>query len=188
MKKRERWRAGFRLTSGLALQVWNAKLAAEAAGDLSFARRLRAVWLVGREGYTQGAAAKILEVTTSCVWGWIRRFRKGGIEALRPRKAPGAKPKLNERQRERLRRMLRKGPELCGFDTGVWNGPLVRKLIKSKFEVTYSVEQVRRILHQLGFSVQDPKKVLSEASHRDQERWLKKDYPRIKKRRTRRTV
>ena len=182
MKKRERWRRGFRLTKGDALVVWNAWKAAEAAGDRDYSRRLRSIWLVGRKGYTQGSAAEILEVTTSCVWRWVRTYRLGGVEGLRPRKAPGAKPRLSKKQLERLQRWVQRGPEACGFDTGVWTGPLVRDFIKRKFGVNYSVVQVRRILHKLGFSVQYPKKILSEASQEEQERWLKKEYPRIKKR------
>ena len=181
MKKRERWRKGFQLSKGDALVVWNAKTAAEDRGETDFARRLRAVWLVGRKGYKQNAVAEMLEVTTGCVWEWVRTYRVRGIEGLRTRKAPGAKPKLTDKQFERLRRWIKRGPEACGYDTGVWTGPLVRDLIKAKFNVTYSVPHVRRILHKLGFSVQYPKKILSEASLEEQERWLKKDYPRIKK-------
>jgi transposase len=108
-------------------------------------------------------------------------YRAGGIDALRTRKAPGAVARLDEDQLEILKQLVCKGPEACKFDTGVWDGKLVQKLIRIKFGVMYSTSQVRRILRKLGFSVQYPTKVLALADEELQRTWLAVDYAKIKK-------
>lgn len=182
MHTRERWRRGLQLDKGQVLALHNARSRAQKNGDVEYDRRLRAILLVGHEHVLQQEAAKIFEVTASCITGWVMKYTQGGIDALRPGKAPGAKARLTDAQKQRLSKMIESGPEECGLDTGVWTGPIVRDLIAQRFGVSYSVEQTRRILHQLGFSVQYPKQVLSEASQADQERWLRKVLPEIKKR------
>src|SRR5690242_7346698 len=37
---------------------------------------------------------------------WVGRYRTGGVEALRPRKQPGATPKLDAAQQQQLKAML----------------------------------------------------------------------------------
>jgi transposase len=174
-----------KLGQGETLALNNARHRAKEAGDTDYDRRLRCILLVGHEHFTQVSAAKILEVSPNCVTRWVMKYTEAGIEGLRPRKAPGRAPRLSEHQKDRLARMIDAGPEECGFDTGCWSGPVVRDLIKMRFGVDYSVEQVRKILHKLGFSVQYPKIVLSEASLHEQERWLRTTLPEIKKRRRR---
>lgn len=182
MERREAWRPGLRLDQGQTLALNNARSRAKKDRDLEFDKRLRSILLVGHEHYTQKAAAKILEVTENCVTRWVMTYKSAGIEGLRPGIHPGAKPRLTDAQKARLSKWIEEGPEECGLDTGVWTGPIVRDLIERRFGIHYSVPQVRKILHQLGFSVQYPKHVLSEASQKDQDRWLRRVLPEIKKR------
>lgn len=188
MQTRERWRSGLRLDKGEILALHHARHRARREGDYEYDRRLRGILLVGKDCLTQQEVAKIFEVTPSCITGWVMKYTREGLDGLRPKKAPGATPKLNSRQRERLAKMIKAGPERCGLDTGVWTGPIVRALIEETFGVYYSVEQVRRVLHQLRFSVQYPKQVLSEASLAKQERWLRRELPAIKKKRRTKTA
>ena len=183
MKVRERWRSGLRLEKGEALNVHNARVRAQKDGDERFARKLRAIWLVGKDHVTQGTAAKILEVDPNSVTRWVMAYVRKGIEGLRTKKAPGRRPLLTPAQEQRLAKIIENGPEAFGLDTGVWSGPIIRDVIERRFKIKYSVEQSRRILHKLGFSVQYPKHVLSEASQAAQDHWLKHTLPAIKKKR-----
>lgn len=108
-------------------------------------------------------------------------YRKGGIQALRVKKAKGAIAKLSEDEFTKLGEYVSQGPEKCGFDCGAWTCALVQVLIKEKFDVKYSLSQIRRILHKLGFSVQYPKRILSEVDIEAQTTWLETTYPAIKK-------
>lgn len=183
MNVRERWRSGLRLGKGAALAVHNARTRAQDEGEHRFSRKLRAILLVGRDHYTQQTAAEILEVDTNSVTRWVMAYERGGIEALRPKKAPGRRSFLNADQEHRLSKIIENGPEAFGLDTGVWTGPIIRDVIERRFKIKYSVEQARRILHKLGFSVQYPKQILSEASQAAQEKWLRHVLPGIKKKR-----
>lgn len=183
MRTREPWRRGLRLGKGAMLELHNARRRAQSAGEDKYDQRLRAILLVGQERLTQEEVAKVFEVTASCITRWVMLYVKKGVSGLRPLKQPGRKARLSPKQLQRLRRIISNGPEDYGLDTGVWTGPIVRDLILKRFRVEYSVEQSRRILHKLGFSIQYPKQVLSEASLAEQERWLRKTYPAIKKKR-----
>jgi transposase len=188
MKVRERWRCGLRLGKGEALAVHNARTRAQEEGNERFSRKLRAILLVGQDHLTQTAAAKILEVVPNSITRWVMTYVKRGIDGLRPKEMPGRQSRLNPDQEHRLSKIIENGPERLGLDTGVWTGPIIRDVIERRFKVKYSVEQARRILHKLGFSVQYPKHVLSEASQREQDRWLRHVLPGIKKKRKRKAA
>lgn len=181
MKVRERWRPGLRLTKAQNLEVCNALRRAEGAGERKFERRLRGILLAGQQLLTLKAVGKALGVTSACVALWVTAFRKDGVPGLRPKRAPGAKARLSVEQLRRLRRMIIDGPEACGFDTGVWDGPLARELIEKRFHVNYSASHVRALLHSIRLSVKRPKKVSPEASARAKKSWLSKKLPAIKR-------
>ena len=183
MQKREDWRKGIRLTARQIRDLEGARLEAQEAKDFEFDRRLRALLLVGRDMYTQPVAATMLEMSASAITYWVMYFRSGGVDSLRTGKAPGAQPKLDPAQLPALKQMVVDGPEACGFDTGVWDSKLVKKLILSEFGVKYSTSQIRRILRKLGFSVQYPKRVFARADEKAQKTWLLTEYPKIKKKR-----
>src|SRR5688500_17928208 len=101
MELRERWRKGFSLEKGEALVVFNTRQAAKKRGEAEYATRLQGIWLVGCKRVKLQDVATALGVTPSCITGWIRMYKDGGIEGVRPRKAPGNKPRLTAQQLER---------------------------------------------------------------------------------------
>lgn len=153
---------------------------AKKAGDLRTWRRARAVW-----GYIKGKSVlklvEELDVVRAAVNQWIRWYDTSGTEALKPRKAPGAAPKLSEEQRSELVALIEAGPQASGYMGGVWTGPRIGDLIRTKFGVRYHNHHVPRLLNQLGFSVQRPRKRLARADKEAQENWIKKRLPAIKK-------
>jgi len=187
MKQRERWRRGLRLDKGAILALHNARHRAQAAGEAKFDQHLRAILLVGKDHYTQIAAASILEVDPNSVTRWVMTYKSKGIEGLRPKNGGGRPSRLDADQEHRLSKIIENGPDAFGLDTGVWSGPMIRDVIEKRFKVRYSVEQSRRILHKLGFSLQYPKHVLSEASQAEQNHWLRHTLPAIKKKRRTKT-
>lgn len=154
---------------------------AKKEGDLLTWRRAKAV-----RDYIRGTPVLTLvetfEVARAAVNQWIRWFDTAGTEALKPRKAPGAAPRLTELQRAELVALIEAGPQASGYMGGVWTGPRIGDLIRQRFGVRYHNHHVPRLLHQLGFSVQRPRKRLARADKEAQEFWLKKRLPAIKKR------
>lgn len=122
-----------------------------------------------------------LGVVRASINRWLKWYDTLGLDGLRPRKAPGPTPRLNERQREQLTRIIDDGPQAAGFVSGVWTGPMIGELIRKRFGVRYHTHYVPRLLHQLGFSVQRPRKRLARADAEAQAYWLRTKLPRIKK-------
>jgi transposase len=153
---------------------------AERSKDLGTWRRVRAVlgYLDGRSAITMGAE---LKVDRSAIAKWIGWFNATGADGLRSRKAPGRPPRLTEAQRRQVSRMVTAGPEAAGFASGVWTGPMIGEWIRREFGVRYHPQHIPRLLHQLGFSVQRPRRRLGQAVLADQAKWLRYTFPRIKK-------
>jgi|HubBroStandDraft_4_1064222.scaffolds.fasta_scaffold192962_1 transposase len=82
---------------------------------------------------------------------WVGRYRRSGIEALVPKRQPGAKPKLTVEQQRQLCAMLDAGPEA---DEGLaaYNGPILREKIERLFGQVYSLNGVYALLHRLGYN------------------------------------
>lgn len=153
---------------------------AAARGDLDTWRRARAIrrYIDGRK---VTAIMAEIDVGRSTINTWLRWYETAGVDGLKPRKAPGAAPKLDAAQREELTRIIEGGPLDAGFTSGVWTGPMVGQLIRNRYGVSYHNHHVPRLLHQLGFSVQRPRKRLSRADLEAQATWLRDRLPEIKK-------
>ena len=144
------------------------------------ARRFRA-WELKQKGWSQTRIAEALGVTPGAVSQWFKAVREGGLTALRSRKGGGPKPRLSERQLHRLPELLARGAEAYGFRGEVWTRARVRAVIQREFGVTYSVEQVGRLLSKIGWSRQKP---VERASQRDEEeigRWHEETWPELEK-------
>jgi transposase len=156
---------------------------ARRAGDLDTWRRAKAV-----SGYLAGktviSLAAELDVARGTINSWLGWYNVGGAEALRPRKAPGPAPKLTEFQQTELAETIDRGPIAAGFTSGVWTGPMVGEWIRRRFGVKYHNHHIPRILHQLGFSLQRPRRRLCRADKEAQVRWLHDVFPAIKKKPT----
>lgn len=154
--------------------------AADRRSDLAAWKRGRAVL-----GYIEGtsviALAKQLDVTRGAINRWLQWYEVEGVQGLVTRKAPGASPKLTAEQRDELARLIDAGPQTAGYTSGVWTGPMIGDLIEQRFRVRYHNHHVPRLLNDLGFSVQRPRKRLARADAEAQDTWVRERLPAIKK-------
>lgn len=117
----------------------------------------------------------------SSVVRWKRAWQRGGEQALRRKRLPGAQPKLNAGQRRQLVVALKRGTRHWGYAPSGWSGPLVRDLIRRLFGVEYHVDYVGTLLHKLGWSSQKPEHRARERNERAIAHWLRRTWPRLKK-------
>ena len=82
---------------------------------------------------------------------WVGRYRRGGVASLRPRKQPGAAPKLNAEEQDQLRAMLDAGPP-DGDGLAAYNGPILRERIRERFGKLYSLPGLYALLHRIGYN------------------------------------
>ena len=158
--------------------------AAEKRGDLDCWRRGRAVL-----GYIDERRVVDLAieggVTRGSVNRWLQWYEARGVDGLLTGIPPGAAFKLSEDQRAQLTSIVEAGPQVAGYQSGVWTGPMIGDLIEQRFGVRYHNHHVPRLLQQLGFSVQRPRKRLARADVEAQEYWLRVRFPAIKKKQPR---
>lgn len=155
---------------------------AKSRKDLAEWRRARAI-ISYIEGKPVIEIAANLGVTRGSVNRWLQWYDACGLDGLRTGDRSGRPPRLTEEQRFELVELIEAGPPACGFDTGVWTGPMIGELIRRQYGVTYHPHHIPRMLHSLGFSVQRPRKRLARADAEKQEIWVTKRLPAIKKKR-----
>ena len=143
--------------------------------------RMRAVKRI-QDGESPEIITRVLGVDRSTVYGWLARYRRGGWNGLKAKPLSGRPPKLDGKKlRWVYDTVTKKNPLQLKFAFALWTREMVAKLIKDKFHIVLSAVSVGRLLAQLGITCQKP---LHRARERDEalvQKWLKKDYPEIRK-------
>ena len=145
-------------------------------------RRRQAIQLL-KGGKTVSAIARWLGASKSSVVRWRDAHQRNGLEGLRARDIPGRPSRLSARQKGGLVRVLLQGPLKAGYTTDLWTLKRITEVIWKHFRIRYHANHVWRLLGQLGWSCQKPER---RAKQRDEEaiaRWVRYDWPRIKKNR-----
>lgn len=148
-------------------------------------QRFRAVALL-EAGHASGEVAKMLSVSPAAVSQWKKIYQRAGPKGLKAKPHPGPKPKLTAPQRQKLGRLLLQGPLAHGYTTDLWTLKRIAEVIEKHFGVRYDPSGVWHVLNGMGWSCQKPER---RARERDDEAialWLPQDWPRIKKRATKR--
>ena len=143
--------------------------------------RIDAIRLL-EQGYTKAQVARIFNVTESSVYGWQKAYRGGGLAALSTKIASGRKRLLTDKQMLELSGYLRLNPRQLEFDFGLWTRKLVRDLIRTRFGIDYSEQNVGRILKMLGFSPQRPVYQALERNEGKRRIWMEETFPAIRER------
>ena len=125
--------------------------------------------------------ANVLGFARSTVFGWIARYREGGVEALKARPIPGRPRKLSGAQLQRTYTLVvGNDPRQLSFGFALWTREMVRELIRREFDVGLSVVSVGRLLRKLGLSPQRPVWQAYQQNPKAVERWKREEYPAIR--------
>lgn len=87
--------------------------------DRKLRDRLQLVLMASR-GRRHKMIAHDLGIAPRSVQRWLNAYRAGGLDGLRPRKAPGAVPKLQAALAAEIRRWVIEGPQAQGLDRANW--------------------------------------------------------------------
>ena len=153
---------------------------AEREGAYRVARRFQAV-LLNSQGRSSGELAEILQSPRSRVSEWLANYETHGVDGLLEGFRSGRPSELTVPQTIALSDIIESGPVAYGLDSGVWTSPMIARVIQEEFGVTYHPGHVRKLLHQIGFSVQRPRRVLVRADPAEQDRWHRRTFPNLKK-------
>ena len=142
--------------------------------------RIRAIKRI-EAGESPEVIAKTLGYHRSCIYDWIARYREGGIEALRAKPIPGAKPKLNGKQLQWIHKtIVGKNPLQLKLPFALWTRAMVRELIMREFDVKLSEVSVGRLLKKLGFTAQKPLHRAYQQNPQLVLNWQARELPRIR--------
>jgi transposase len=146
-------------------------------------RRHQAVELLGR-GERPVDVARKLGVNRRTVRFWNAAYRKDGLHGLEARPNTGRPPKLTAACKKKLERALLRGAEAHGFSTPLWTCSRIQNIVEKQFGVRYHISHIWRLLLSLGWSPQKPERRARERDERAIRRWVKTDWPRLKKKRS----
>jgi len=143
-------------------------------------RRHQAIELL-KKGNRPVDVARKLGVNRRTVRLWNAAYRKNGLQGLKAKPNTGRPPKLTPARKKQLERSLLQGPEAHGFSTPLWTCPRVRDVVKRQFGIEYHVDHIWHLLRSLGWSPQKPERQARERDERSIRRWVKVDWPALKK-------
>lgn len=142
--------------------------------------RMRTVQQI-EEGERPDDLARALGLARSTVFGWIARYREGGLDALKARAVPGRPPKLAGDRLSRLYTLVAdKDPRQLRFEFALWTREMVRELIRREFNVRLSAVSVGRLLRKIGLSPQRPLWRAYQQNPAAVTRWKNEIYPAIR--------
>ena len=117
------------------------------------------------------------------VYVTIRAYKKGGMQALKPKKRgrrTGEKRTLTPTQeKEILSLIVDKNPEQLKLKGWMWTRNSVKDLIKQKYGIDMPIRTVGEYLKRWGLTVQRPAKQEMNQKKEQVDAWLKEQYPAI---------
>jgi transposase len=154
------------------------------------ALRMRAVQQV-QAGENPEVVIKALGFGRSRIYEWLALYRAGGWDALRSRKSTGRPRRLDGRKlRWIYDAVTLQDPRQFKFPFALWTRGMIAQVIRQQFGLRLSLPSVGRLLAQMGLTCQRPLYRAFEQNPSLVQRWLKKDYPKIRAlaRQTRATI
>jgi transposase len=153
--------------------------------DAQEALRVRAVRMVVEQGFSQVAAAEALGVSDRVVRRWMKRFRRGGWEALAKRRRGrrrGEQQALSAVQQSRIVGLIAgKCPDQLTIPGLLWTRAAVQALIERECGVALEISTVGRYLRQWGFTLKKPSKRALEQDPVVVQAWLDEVYPALER-------
>jgi transposase len=132
-------------------------------------------------GYRQRTVAKFLGVHPSSVCRWMKAYRRGGDAALTGHDPSGRPCKLKWAQERQVLGWFRRSPKSFGFPTELWTAKRVAQVIYRKWKVKFHPRYLNQWLAERRITPQKPRFQAREQDEKEVRRWLRTEWPRIKK-------
>lgn len=130
--------------------------------------------ILATQGYSYKEIGRILLVDEETVSGWVLLYQEKGLDALKNHPGWGGEHGqrlLSTEQLAELRQTLT-SEAMIGTQVGSgWTAKAIRKLLRERYEVSYSKSGVRKLLWELGWSYQRGRKLYIRRSAEEQARF-----------------
>lgn len=114
-------------------------------------------------GASSYATARLYGDSPRAIEYWVYRLISNGLPGLLEGNHTGRPARLSPSELERLRKDIRRSPRELGYPQNLWDGLLLSHHLANNYSISLSVRQCQRLFHQLGFSLQRPRRQASEA-------------------------
>jgi transposase len=148
--------------------------------------RRRALFLIERQGLSQGQAAQLVGVHRQTVNTWVKRHREQGGDGLldgrrvSPRRGKGI---LSAEEAGQVRAwIVEQTPNQFGLPFGLWTSRAVRELITRRLAKRLGLTAVQLYLQRWGLTPQKPLVRAKERQPAAIAAWLATTYPAIARR------
>lgn len=111
-----------------------------------------------RDGLTSGDVAKNLHKSDFYIRYWVHRYNDNGLDGLKDTRGGNRKSYLTDEQKQAVIEALQKSPRECGFNRSNWAMPLLKIWINKQWGIVYKTSSLYDVVHNLGFTLQRPKK------------------------------
>jgi transposase len=116
--------------------------------------------LMSGAGSTKNGIAETLGISQGTVDNIRRAYRQRGVDGLIPGKPTGRVSRATPEYRAVLRTVLNTSPLEWGYGFSVWSLPRLNAHLKKVTRISFSEDQMGRIVHEETFSFQRPKHTL----------------------------
>jgi len=111
----------------------------------------------------------------------MKAYRRGGDGALAGRDSSGRPRKLTRRQERQVLGWFRRSPRSFGFPTELWTAARTAQVIYRKWRIKFHPRYLSQWLAERRITPQKPRFRAREQDEDEVQRWLREDWPRIKK-------
>ncbi|MEW6482555.1 MAG: winged helix-turn-helix domain-containing protein [bacterium] len=118
-------------------------------------------------------SAKIYDHSPHSVYNWIHRLKTKGLAGLWEGRRSGRPRRLTLAQQKELRQHLLLSRREFGYHQNIWDGPLLSYHLEKHFSVCLKVRQCQNLFHNLGFTLQRPRRKPAKANPAEQEAFKK---------------
>ena len=134
------------------------------------------------DGEPASTIAKNIGRNKSTIYKWVRLYKKKkSFKDLEEQERSGRPPVISKTLIKRLEKDLQKPASRFGFETDLWTCKRVQLLLIKRYKIEISCGHVWLFLKKAGFSYQKPERRYYESDPKEQQLWLKKELPKIKR-------
>ena len=118
-------------------------------------------------GHKPEEVAEMQAVSIPTIYSWIKRWRKGGVEALATKPRSGRPAKADDEYELRLAEVIEKEPEELGYGFTVWTIDRLRAHLAKETGIELSESRFRALLKRKGYRYRRPKHDLSHLQDKE---------------------
>ena len=134
-------------------------------------------------GDTIAHIAERLGCGTETVVRIRREYRERGLEALKPKKPPGRPSRATLGFIEAMKNAVSTNPQDLGYGFSTWSTKRLAAHLTKTTGTSFGEDQLRRLLHRHGYSVQRPKHTMKGKRDEEAYRQAAQKLDRLKKKR-----